>query len=117
MPKVPPQELRQMSDFERGWVVGILEGEACFSFNRRSENCTTARVQLQMGDVEVVKTLVRVTGLGSIGGPYKTRSKDHTPMWGWNLSSYASVQLMKLVRNDLSSRRQKRIDEVLAEVC
>lgn len=109
--------MNDLSDYELGWLVGILEGEGCFSIGmdkRRKHREKKVRVQLQMGDAEIIAKLIRITGLGNVGGPYKTRSKVHTPMWGWNLGHDDSLQIMALVYDHMSARRKARIAEVVA---
>jgi hypothetical protein len=108
------RQLRQMSDFELGWVVGLLEGEGCFSIDRPANRPNVyVRVEVQTADRDVLERLAEYTGLAGVYGPYKTRSKKHAPMFGWHVTGKIAVELMELVRNHMGGRRQRRIGEVL----
>jgi hypothetical protein len=43
-----------LSDLELGWLVGILEGEGCFTF----DGCP--RIQIQMTDEDVIKRIAEL---------------------------------------------------------
>lgn len=62
--------MRQMSDAEKGWVAGIIEGEGCLRFYDstagKSATCT-ASVVVVMTDEDVIRSLWYVTGLGNFG--------------------------------------------------
>jgi len=57
-----------MSDFELGWVCGILEGEGCFFVTTRRTAkygpYLYARVTVCRTDRDVLEQLQRVTGVG-----------------------------------------------------
>lgn len=70
-------------------------------------------IDLQSTDKDVLERVVKYTGIGSVGGPYKTRSPHHSPMFGWKIQSFPAIQVMKAILPYMSNRRRGRIEEVL----
>ncbi len=51
----------ELSDFDKGWVVGILEGEGCF---RRNKNSMV--IEVQMKDKDSIDKLNMLLNTGVI---------------------------------------------------
>lgn len=106
--------LRRMSKYEMGWVAGLLEGEGCFTQRKNGTGTKIyPAIDVQSGDRDVIEKLIAYTGLGNIGGPYKTRSPKHTPMFGWKMSSASARLIMTTLIPHMCERRKTRIEEVL----
>lgn len=106
---------RVMTDYELGWVVGIIEGEAWIGPGKHRNG----HVTVQMTDREVVERLREITGLGHVKGPvvrirYNPNAKDQ---WGWFVLRRAEVlQLFRLIGLLLSPRRRAQMDAALANM-
>lgn len=110
---------REMSEREIGWVAGILEGEGCFSVlkNRSSKKIYLhAKVHIQSSDRDVVEKIQSFSGLGTVAGPFKTRSAKHSPMHSWQTQGDDARTLMNLILPQMGIRRKKKIKQVL-ETC
>jgi hypothetical protein len=109
----------QLSDFELGWVCGILQGEGCFFVTtRRTAKYGPhlyARVTVCMTDRDVLEQLQRVTGVGILE---KVRErKDPRPISQWIVCrNQEAIELMIAVYPHMGVRRQAKIREVLAQV-
>lgn len=116
-----PAPLREMSEFEFGYVIGILEGEGCFSIHKQygrppeRKVYVYPKIEVQGSDRDTLEKMVEFTGIGKVTGPYKTRAKHHSPMFAWRMSSRESLNLMNKVLPFMSERRQERIREVIEE--
>ena len=110
-----------MKQFELGYVVGLLEGEGCFSLRQSGPankyRRKYASVEVQSADRDVLERLLEYLGVGTIGGPYKTREKHHAPMYSWRVSTDVAIAVMKLVLPHMSARRRDRIEEVIRDSC
>jgi hypothetical protein len=113
--------IRQMTEVERAWVAGLLEGEGCFfpiEYKTKGYGpYTYARVAVLMTDLDVLQRLQEITGIGHINGPTPRKDPRHKPIWHWVASkNKESIILMRAVYPLMGERRRARIDEVLALV-
>lgn len=105
-----------MSQRELGWVAGILEGEGCFSAYKnkwKEKTYLHAKIEVQSADRDVIDRIYEYTKLGTIGGPYKTRSAKHSPMHSWRVQGDDAKTLMRVVFDLMGKRRQEKIKLVL----
>lgn len=69
------------TDVELAWCAGFFDGEGHVSYRRSYPNASTNKVSPQLicnvpqksDNIEVLQEFQRITGLGKIKGPYKTR--------------------------------------------
>lgn len=103
-------------DQTTAWVVGVLEGEGCFTPHvSKGKKCgpdgyTMARIQVQMVDKDVVEKLADYFG-AKVNGPYTRRQSQ--PIYHVSLrGKRAKAWLLKHVYF-FSERRRKQILEAL----
>ena len=111
----------QMSDFELGWVCGILEGEGCFFLTARRTAkygpYLYARVTVCMTDRDVPEQPQRVTGVGMLEKIRERKDPKHKPIsQGIVCRNQEAIELMVAVYPHMGARRQAKIREVLAQV-
>jgi hypothetical protein len=108
-----------LTEFDLGWVVGILEGEGCFGTyeDKRRPSTFTVKIQMESTDYDVV---IRLNSLipGRIWeSNYPSKQKafpNAKPSWRWAISNKAKVKsLCKLIYPYMSKRRTQQIDKVL----
>lgn len=108
----------ELSDFELGWLVGILEGEGCFDLHRRAERQKgTQRIKVMMNDED---TILKVQDLffrltGKMASIYRqTYEKEN-----WNdslqvmLNGKDAALVMRLIVKHMSQRRRQKIWQCL----
>lgn len=123
-PRSPSNRLSgpdKLSDFELGWVVGILEGEGCFFITSRTKGpygpYLYARVAVCMTDRDVLERLQRVTGIGMLEKIRERKDPKHKPISQWIVCrNQEAIELMVAVYPHMGARRQAKIREVLAQV-
>ena len=102
--------MARISDFELGWLCGILEGEGTFGFNSG-----TQRIGLQMTDEDAVYRVAslfeRITeGLAEVHSVNRTQpNPNHKDMFGLMICGERARVVMRLVVNHMSYRRRQRI--------
>ena len=99
-----------MTEFELGWVAGLLEGEGCFHGGTRT------KVTLQMTDRDTVERLASlVEGASEIWTitPKGDRAGNRI-MYAVAISGYAAIRLMELVFPHMSRRRAAKIREIIS---
>jgi hypothetical protein len=111
----------RLTDFELGWVAGILEGEGCFLITTRTKGpygpYLYARVTVCMTDRDVLERLQRVTGIGTLERIRERKDPKHKPISQWIVCrNQEAIELMVAVYPHMGARRQAKIREVLAQV-
>lgn len=101
----------ELSAFDLGWVVGIMDGEGWFG----ARACRPV-AQLVMTDEDVVLRMREVTGLGSVTGPHDPKDGVRKLFWKWSITSRDdAAEFMRALKPHMSIRRQARIAEILAD--
>jgi hypothetical protein len=100
------------------WLVGLIEGEGCFTLVRRNENTTYmkhyVRIVITMTDEDVIARAARI-----MGRKYRKLKRTSVPShykdkWAVELNGQAAVDFAAAVLPHMGNRRQYRIREVLS---
>ena len=109
--------MRNLSIFDLGWLVGIVEGEGSFSVNKTARGIAP-RFYLYSPDEWVVDRCLQITGMGrKYIRPEATASrlrpgKGHR--YGWVVSKIKDVEaLYTEIQPHLSPRLRERLLETL----
>jgi len=103
-----------LSDFELGWLVGILEGEGCFTATNKGKS---PNIQLRMCDEDIVyraaAMIERITG-----EPLNVYVEDKcSPGWAssvrFRLYGWKAKKIMRLLVKHMGTRRRQRIWQLL----
>ena len=78
-----------MNDFEKGWLVGIIDGEGSISMDRKG-HWRQPRIKVASTDMEILDECIRITGSGACVMK-KPRKSNHSISWCWSLSSTNKV--------------------------
>jgi hypothetical protein len=100
------------------WVAGMLEGEGCFTPQRRTSNSGAHAgylIQVTSVDTDILYRIQAICG-GSVGGPYRVRKTTHNPTYQWRLYGAAAKELMESIHHIMGERRQRQIEAALDEV-
>ncbi|QIG69442.1 putative LAGLIDADG/HNH homing endonuclease protein [Rhizobium phage RHph_N3_13] len=99
------------------WAAGILEGEGCFSLNKKKDRLNTyiSAIHCEMTDEDVIKSLFEIFKVGNYY-PIKKRADDiiRKPSWRWTVYKQADVfgVLMK-ISPYMHSRRKEKISHLI----
>ena len=99
----------------KAWVAGLLEGEGSFT-HKGSGTLRNISVLCHMTDVDVLQKLKRLTGIGTLHGPYRNGppKKRWKPRFMWQVSGSLAKDLMTQILPLMCERRSKRIKELLS---
>lgn len=104
---------RRVTDFELGWLIGILEGEGTFIYNPKA----THRVTVSMGDEDTINKVVdimsRLIGDYVAKGELTPKKAEYSVMYTANVTGERARTLMKFVVKHMSNRRRTRIWQAL----
>jgi hypothetical protein len=104
-----------MNEYERGWLVAILEGEGCFSVHRSSDAYPAPYIKIAMIDRDVVEHAARllVSAVTRVHPPsYKVSGRK--PQYVAAKSGKPAVAVIRDLYPFLSKRRQAQIDKVMS---
>ena len=99
-----------LSDLDKGWVIGMLEGEGSFVLN-----CGRLRIELRSIDEDTIDKLVTLLPESRKSGPYGPYNDiGKQPQFYWSLNKMILVDdLVDQIFDYLSRRRQQQITKVL----
>ena len=102
----------ELSDFDKGWIVGFLEGEGSFVLHvtGNERQYSYPRIQVAQVQKEPIERLQRL-----LGGASHLRSKrepTHARCWMWYLTTDAGPT-MRSMQEHFSPKRQKQIQIAL----
>lgn len=115
-----------ISEAERGYLAGLLEGEGSFFVWRLKRKSgrkglgadymyVRPRISLTSTDRDVVYRLYDMTGgMGCVSKVKKPATYTGKPQWVWAVTADDAIEIMLTVRDLMGSRRQAKIDEVLS---
>ena len=93
-----------MSDRERGWVAGFLEGEGSFFLNPRP------RISATNTEFESLIRLKRYTGVGEVTGLRPQYHEHHKPQKAWRVVRQLDVLGLSLALfTEMSSSRRRQL--------
>jgi hypothetical protein len=101
----------QLTPFELGWLVGLIEGDGCFTFDGNA-----ATVQLKMTDLDTVQrfaTLMRTT----VNGPYHYEDQQlgPKPYYMARITGKRARDFMASTALHFSLRRREQIRGLLGD--
>ena len=105
---IPAKSTTPISINELYWAAGFLEGEGCFTLQRKQPTVCAAQV-----DRQPLERLQRVFGYGNIRFLPRYQP-NHRHAWQWTILSRRATAVMMTLYPLLSPRRQERIKDVLA---
>lgn len=112
--------LQNLSPFDFGWLVGMIEGEGCFY-------CKDSKSKLKSGkfvypmcgftvmstDEDVMKRLETLLNIPCKGPYYKHQENERKVVWSIQVTGNKAVAIMKTLYDHLSIRRKEQIDKAL----
>jgi hypothetical protein len=103
----------RVTDFELGWLIGILEGEGTFIYSPKQ----THRVTVSMGDEDTIDRVIdimsRLINAYVAKGQIEPRRIEYSVMYTANISGERARTLMRHVVKHMSYRRRARIWQAL----
>lgn len=104
-----------MREREVAWLAGLADGEAFIGITKASTTVDgkRAEIAIKMCDQDVLDTVVCVTGLGKVNGPYQPDKHHHKEFWRWQVTAKNDLQiLLARIQPYMHTRRTERIKEI-----
>lgn len=115
-----------LSDFDLGWIIGLIEGEGCFTdYTNPKTGHYCVQMLVASTDKDVIDRLVSLVNMGRVGvkdytnnekfrnvngDPYKTQ-------WWWTISDRSDFRsLCTKIVDKMSERRSARIRSILHNI-
>lgn len=115
------QRLRNLNQFDLGWLVGLIEGEGCFYCKESKCKLSTgtycyplAGFALMSTDYDVMQRFSALMDIQLKGPYYEKNKKERKVVWTTQITGNKAVVIMNVLRSYLGSRRQEQIDSAIA---
>lgn len=104
-----------ISDFDLGWLVGIFEGEGCFSTSK-SHGYDYPMISISSTDKDVLVRVRSILDTGTVRGPFTVSKSSYgnKPIWRLDIKCSKARKIMEIMKPHMCIRRQSRIEEVLS---
>lgn len=100
--------------FETAWAAGLIEGEGTFALvkNSKAKHGKSAKIVVQMNDLDVLERLHNVFGLGRIY--YRPPRGNSKESWAWTVYKATEVKdILGTLLPYLGNRRTAKANEVI----
>lgn len=102
-----------VSGLDLMWLVGLLEGEGCFtSCQRDNQTHRVALLCLKMTDEDVVSRAAALLGC-KVNGPWCPPDPTHKTYWTARVSGEPAAEWMKILLPHMGLRRSEKIRSLL----
>lgn len=100
---------RRLTDFELGWLVGLIEGDGCVTHDGKNP-----RIVVKMTDLDVVERFAALVGV-PVHGPYKYEDTQigPKPYYVAYLNGLRARSFMASASAHFSSRRREQIAAII----
>lgn len=101
--------MNKLSDFDLGWLVGIIDGEGWIGSNKDMRGgLPYPTIKVCMTDEDSVVRLHEMTGVGTFR-PYTGKQKEHhKDAWCWTVATESDVLcILAQIQPHMSLRRQE----------
>ena len=109
--------MSELSAYEQGWLVGILEGEGSFGLRViDGGRYRTPLIQMNHTDLDVIERAADLLQT-KVMGPYEkpANSLGNKPFWVLQVQGDRAASWMRILYPHLSARRQAKITEILSD--
>jgi hypothetical protein len=102
-----------MSDLDRGWLAGLIEGEGHIGL--RAARGGRPALTVAMVDEDVVRRCQEVTGVGTIHHK-PAQSAERQDVWVWRVSAVRTVaSVLTAIAPLMGARRRARVEVALSQ--
>lgn len=112
--------LHNLSPFDLGWLVGMIEGEGCFYCKDSKSHLKSGKFVYPMcgftvmsTDKDVMQKLAVLLDIQARGPYYKHQEDERKVVWSIQITGNRAVAIMKTLYEHLSTRRKEQIDKAL----
>lgn len=98
---------------EEMWLAGWFEGEGCISSGGSVRQGHTLVLVANNTDLDVLQTVQRIAGCGSVAGP-RDMGSGRKSMWTWRATGDRAAALLMRLMPALHERRKARARERLS---
>jgi hypothetical protein len=93
------------------WLAGFFDGEGCCR-SYVNHGRYSIQISVTQAHPEVLERCKRITGLGSVVGPYPTKNK---PLYYWRIYGFEKVQaVIALMWDWLGTQKREQAEEALS---
>lgn len=101
-----------MNRYELCWLAGLLEGEGCFDLKNPMPGAgrPSARIRVKMTDLDVIERVSKMWDRSLT----KQKNGNFRDVYYTQIQGLPALNLMMKLRPYMGTRRQSKIDEIVA---
>jgi hypothetical protein len=104
--------MKNLTEIEKGWIAGIMEGEGSLKWNEKGSSQGQIRLQLQMTDKDVVEKLANL--LETNITEHLPKNLNHKKTWRISIKNWDKVEeIAKTLLPYMGNRRTEEYSLVL----
>ena len=104
--------MKNLTEIEKGWIAGIMEGEGSLKWNEKGSSQGQIRLQLQMTDKDVVEKLANL--LQTNITEHLPKNPKHKKTWRISIKNWDKVEeIAKTLLPYMGNRRTEEYSLVL----
>ena len=104
--------MKNLTEIEKGWIAGIMEGEGSLKWNEKGSSQGQIRLQLQMTDKDVVEKLANL--LETNITEHLPKNPKHKKTWRISIKNWDKVEeIAKTLLPYMGNRRTEEYSLVL----
>lgn len=98
----------KMSEINKAWLAGLLDGEGTIVFYQSPSNHEVYRISIGNTFRKLIDKIFEVSGIGKIT-TYKSRNPKHNQVWYWNVCGENAKLLLKQMLPYLIVKKEKAL--------
>lgn len=105
-------KLKKMSDFDKGYMAGMIDGEGTIRLEKDKRGCLHPRVSVANTNQDTLRKLQEMTG---IGGFYirENRGTNWKAVWMWNVNGIVDTKALLIQLKDCFIVKKRQAELLL----
>ena len=108
MLRVPYNKVKKLSELEKGYLAGIVDGEGTVTLSIKQKGGTRhLAVTVSGTELALIKYISKIIGAGRISNK-KVYKDNHTPSYAYSIHSRQALDLLRQITPYLKTYKSKR---------
>lgn len=102
-----------MTDMEKGWLAGIIDGEGTITLTK-DKRFRYPTISVASCTLEILEEIKRICGCGVITTK-RTYKEGHSPSWTWKITHQRAIAILEEIVDCLFEPKKKARAELIIQ--